>query len=268
MQFMMNLNRFPTDNPAVRQALLYGTNREAIVDAVFQRFSPVAFGPLAATTDYYNPDVSTFFVHDDQQARDLLNAVGFSETNENGILLAPTNATTTDSGEGEAAIQGVPLKLKIVVPPWGMAPEVAQLLQSQWKTLGIDVEITQAAGYGALMDAARSGDYNLIAMHSFGRDPNLIAQYFKSGQMFNWSGYADYELDNYLDEAASTLDETLRASLYGAAQIRLMEQSVILPVRDYVNLNGAAANIEGVSFDAQGWFPLLHNFSVSTEGSN
>ena len=37
----------PTDNVNVRQALLYATNRTAIVDAVFQGQSPVAYGPLS-----------------------------------------------------------------------------------------------------------------------------------------------------------------------------------------------------------------------------
>ncbi|MBZ0292227.1 MAG: hypothetical protein K8L99_06630, partial [Anaerolineae bacterium] len=57
LQFLINTQQFPTDERAVRQALLFGTNRNAIVDAVFQRFSPVAWGPLTSSTLYYDRSV-------------------------------------------------------------------------------------------------------------------------------------------------------------------------------------------------------------------
>jgi hypothetical protein len=41
-----------------------------------------------------------------------------------------------------------------------------------------------------------------------------------------------------------------------------MENALILPIRDYVNLNGAAASIGNLSYDAYGWFPLLANVTV------
>jgi hypothetical protein len=36
-----------------------------------------------------------------------------------------------------------------------------------------------------------------------------------------------------------------------------MELALVLPIRDYVNLNVASAAVENLSYDAQGWFPLL-----------
>jgi hypothetical protein len=40
-----------------------------------------------------------------------------------------------------------------------------------------------------------------------------------------------------------------------------MEQALILPIRDTVNLNGARRTLTPVMFDAYGWFPLLHNLA-------
>ncbi len=68
----------PDRQPEVRQALLYGTNREAIIDAVFQRFSPVAWGPLAAVTEFYSGDVRGAYAYDPTQARSLLQAARLS----------------------------------------------------------------------------------------------------------------------------------------------------------------------------------------------
>jgi hypothetical protein len=36
-----------------------------------------------------------------------------------------------------------------------------------------------------------------------------------------------------------------------------MQEALVLPVRDYVNLNLAHAEAQGLRFDAQGWFPWL-----------
>jgi hypothetical protein len=37
-----------------------------------------------------------------------------------------------------------------------------------------------------------------------------------------------------------------------------MNEALILPIRDYVNLNAASSSIEGLVFDTYGWFPLLY----------
>jgi len=43
-----------------------------------------------------------------------------------------------------------------------------------------------------------------------------------------------------------------------------MDQALTLPIRDYVNLNGATANVDHLSFDAYGWNPLLPNLILTT----
>ncbi len=279
LQFMMNTSRFPTDSDAVRQALLFATNRAAIVDTVFQQFSPVAYGPLSPSTDYYYDQVANSYSYNIEQAQSLLSAAGFTQTNSNGILFAPTGLdippTPVGGSVGDltatpaaAQITGIPLELTMVVPPWGLVPQVAQVIQSQWREIGIDLKIEQVAGLNQLREAAETGRYNLIAMNSPGRDPSLLEQYFVTNAPFNWTGYSDLELDAYLQEGSRQIDSQMRGALYGAAQTRIMERALILPVRDYVNLNGATARLEGVAFDAQGWFPILYNFGLTPEDRN
>lgn len=266
LQFLMNTRRFPTDSLTVRQALILATNRAAIAETIFQRFSPVAYGPLTAVTDDYYPQVADTYPYDIAQAQALLSAVGFTERNAEGILMVPTglqNAPTqvaTGTATPTASSAGLPLKLTMVIPPWGQIPQVAQLIQSQWRQVGIDVEIRQVAGLGQLREAAAEGTYNLIALNFFGRDASLLEQFFLSDGALNWTRYSDVELDTYLRDAGRETDPARRSAFYAAAQTRIMEQALILPIRDYVNLNGATARLTGVAFDAQGWFPLLHNF--------
>ena len=80
----------------------------------------------------------------------------------------------------------------------------------------------------------------------------------------NWTGYADGNLDSLLASAVQQTDVNARRSLYNQVQRTIMEQALILPIRDYVNLNATRATISGLEFDAYGWFPILNNLKVTS----
>ncbi len=120
-------------------------------------------------------------------------------------------------------------------------------------------------GFGALLEAVDSGEYNLVAFNSFGIDPSLLNDYFMSDGNTNFTGFSNVELDNILREAARRSDPDTRQALYAQAQERIMQEALLLPIRDYVNLNGRRATIEALRFDPYGWFPLLHNVRFSSD---
>lgn len=246
LQLYMNTQQAPTDELAVRQALVYAINRAAIVDAVYGGFSPVAWGPVSTATDFYNRGVVGVYDYNLDQARNLLQSVGYSDTDGDAIL----------DRDGE------PLMISLIQPPWGNVPEVVQFLQDQWRSLGIQVDVEQVPGYVALLDAAADGDYNLVSFDQPGLDPYILNQAYLSTSEDNWTGYENVELDSILLQASQESDRNERRLLYGRAQAIIMEQSLILPIRDYVNLNGASADVTGLTFDAYGWFPLLYGVSV------
>src|SRR5690606_25854870 len=132
-----NTQQFPTDNPIVRQALIIAANRNAIVDTVFQGFSPVGWGPLAEGTLYYNRQMIGVYEYNAQQARDLLTSQGFTDQDNNGYL---------DADEGD-------LEISLIVPPWGRVPQVVQLLQDQWRDVGIRVSLNQVPNFNLLGEA-------------------------------------------------------------------------------------------------------------------
>lgn len=113
------------------------------------------------------------------------------------------------------------------------------------------------------MAAQKAGDYNLIAVNDFGVDASVLSRFYGANSFPNWTNYKDTELDGWLSQAAATLDPAKRGDLYGKAQQRIMDQALLLPIRDYVNLNGANAQIGGLSYDAYGWYPLLANVTYT-----
>jgi ABC-type oligopeptide transport system substrate-binding subunit len=108
-----------------------------------------------------------------------------------------------------------------------------------------------------LIEAQSGGAYNLISMNLAGTDPDLLRAFFRSGATYNWSGVKSASLDALLDDASGAGTDQARWDDYRAAQQEIASQFLILPIRDYVNLNVANRRVKGLHFSAQGWFPIL-----------
>jgi peptide/nickel transport system substrate-binding protein len=246
LMFFLNTTRAPLDDVNVRQALLYGTDRQAIVSTIFRDTSPVAYGPLAANTFGYEPAVRDYYAYDPTQAAALLDAAGWIDTDDDGIR----------DKDGE------PLVLDMFLMSWGHMPEIGQLLAAQWAELGIGVN-NQVVSYPEALEVAGEGRHHLIPFNLSGSDPDILRKFFHSAAGFNWSKLDDAEMDNWLEAAARTSNWEEREALYSQIQLRVMERGVAIPIRDYVNLNGASSQVEGLHFDAQGWFPWLIDVTVT-----
>lgn len=249
LQFYMNTSVAPTNNLAVRQALLYATDRESIVESIFQGFSPVAWGPVSASSLYYNSGVQGVYDYNPAQAIDLLTSAGYADSDNDDFL----------------DLDGDPLTIRIVQPPWSQLPEVTQVLRDQWAAVGIQTIIEPVPGFAGLMDKVSEGEFNLVAFSSYGLEPTYLMERFLSTSELNWTGYSDPNLDTALTNAITSQDADDRSFQYGTAQAIIMQQALILPIRDTVNLNAHRSTIRGLMFDPYGWFPLMVNASVVTE---
>ncbi len=245
-QFFFNTAQPPTDALEVRQALLDTTNRAAIVDAIFQQFSPPAVGPLNAVTPFALRPAAALYAFNTANALTLLNGQGYGLSTGDKILTR----------------NGQPFHLVMIVPNWGFHPEIAQQIQSQWRELGIDLELRQVPNYGALLAAQKKGDYNLIAVNDFGVDASLLGRFYGSAANPSWTGFKNAELDSWLGAATASNDPKIQSDTYAKIQGRIMDQALVLPIRDYVNLNGASARVGGLTFDSYGWYPLLANLTL------
>jgi peptide/nickel transport system substrate-binding protein len=246
-QFFFNTQLAPLDDLAVRQALLYATDRETTVRTIFLDTSPVAYGPLSAATRSYDPVVRDFYPYDPKQAAALLDAAGWRDSD----------------GDGVRDRDGLPLQLTMALGGWGFNPDTAQLLQAQWAELGIQLD-AEVLPYPALLEAGQSGSHHLVGFNLFGRDPNLLWTFYHQAGGLNFSHVADLGLDALLDQAAAVTGPE-RDPIYAQIQRYIMEQALVLPIRDYVNLNVARAAVKGLRFDAQGWFPWLADITLDPQ---
>jgi len=251
LQFFVNSEKPPTDQAEVRQALLYATDRQTIVSTIFQDYSPVAHGPLTSATMGYSPDVENTYTHDPAKAAALLEQAGWTDSDADGIR---------DK-------DGQPLVLQGYLMGWGYLPEVGQILQAQLKEIGVDLQ-TQVVAFPAALEAAGKGDHHLAPMTFSSSDPSVLGLTYHSANAdggFNWSKVRDSELDSMLGEGLNTLDAGQRVDIYARAQASIMDQALVLPIRDYVNLNAAGARVGGLRYDRRGWFPWLYDVYLEQE---
>ncbi len=250
LQMFINSANPPTDDLKVRQALIYGCDREAIVNGIFRGFSPVAHGPLGRKTPFYDPTIEGMYPYDLEKATALLAEAGWTDSNGDGVL---------DKG-------GEDFVLNVVLMGWGSMPEVGTAMQGLYRQMGIQLE-AEILSYPAALEAARNSEHHMIPMGISSSDPDVLSSYFHSrniaGGFASFSQYSDAELDEWLDTGTQFTGAATRAELYAQAQQRIMEQGLIIPIRDYVNLNGTHASIKGLRYSLQGWFPWLYDVYVA-----
>jgi peptide/nickel transport system substrate-binding protein len=239
-QFLFNTQRSPTDNAQVREALLLSVNRRKIVRTVYGDYSMVAQGPLSESTFLYGPSTLDLN-YNPQKAHALLEDAGWKREN--------------DSIRNR---EGVPFELRIVAPPWGSNPEVAQLVRADWEAIGAKVTIEIAPGFGPLKEIQSSGNYNAIGINFFASDPDLLRSFYTSNGIYNWSGYQETGLDQLLHQASQvTNNSELRCKLYDQVSQHINQLALVLPIREYTNLVIANNRVQGLRFAAQGWYPYL-----------
>ena len=251
LQFFMNTLRAPLDDVRVRQALIYAVDRPAIVDTIFESYSPPAYGPLCRSTFAYDATVEGMYAYDPDQAATLLDEAGWVDMD----------------GDGVRDRDGQPLVLETILMGWGYIPEVGEMLQDQLSDVGVGFDSRETTFSNALGEVA-AGDYDLVPFLFSYSDPDILRTTFHSSNVdggFNWSKVSDSQLDAWLEEARRAMDEAARREIYAQIQQRIMDEAMILPVRDYINLNAAAGHVQGLRYDRQGWFPWLYEVEVANQ---
>jgi len=241
----LNTEQPPTDNPAFRQALLFAANRTTLVDGAYEGFSSVSWGPIAPNTQFYTQQIVGAYSYDLAQAQQLLTSAGYMDTDGDNLL----------------DFAGIPVEITIAVPPQRQFPELVEILNSQWAFLGITTNVQSVPGQTRLNEVAQTGEYNLIAVETFGVDPVFMTDLYSSLSVENYSKVSNNEIDTLLRQASIQSDVNLRAQTYSQLQIQLMNAGLVLPIADPVNVHAYSIDVEGLRFDASGWYPVIYELS-------
>jgi peptide/nickel transport system substrate-binding protein len=176
----------PFDSKAVRQALAYSIDREAIVRSLFFGTAVVTSGPISPASWAYSPTLKGY-PRDIAKAKSLLASAG-------------------KAGGLKAELQVLPSPLYL---------QIAQAVKAQAAEAGIDLSIVSLE-LGKLMDNSISGAYEAMLSYRTAREDPDGATYrdFHSTGPFNRMKYNNPKVDELLVKARMTAKVEERKALY------------------------------------------------------
>jgi peptide/nickel transport system substrate-binding protein len=235
--FYMNVGKPPTDDLAVRQAINWAVDRQSIVDKIFFGVHKVSMGPLSEGVWARSADAEKRFGYDPTKAQQLLEDAGWK---------VGTDGIRTRGGQRLSAV------LATFRSPW---TELAEAMQSQVRTVGIDLQI-QKMERGPYLDFVRDYNHNLNATASTSVDPDgivRVAYHSSNKSRTNFSNLSDPALDALLDKGAQQdLGTAERKATYEEVQKKIMDLAPFVGVMSQVRIEATAAKVHDLHMGPDG----------------
>ena len=217
------------DNPIladkrVRKALALALDREAISQQLFSGRQPVAHSSVSPLDWVYAEDV-THYAFDAARAAELLVQAGWTHM-KGGVR-------HNDAGK--------PLRLEIMTTAGNRTRElVEQVLQSQWKRVGIDVRIRNQPARVLFGQTLTERRFKSMAMFAWISSPENVprttlhsehiptpANNF-SGQ--NYTAFKNAEMDDLIEKIDIELDREKRRAMWRRLQEIYVEELPVIPL--------------------------------------
>jgi len=229
----LNLRRPALADIAVRQAMMYGYNRAAVIHGFFHdRIQPSDDIVVPALARWYNPHVKRY-PYEPAKARALLDAAGWKP--------GPDGIRRKDTAR---------LSFEMLINQ-GSALILDELLAfvADMRAIGIDVTVRQL-DFASMSTRTYAGKYDMMADARGGAvDPDwtsVFASWERPPAGANTTGYADPVVDRDLRVGLRTLDYTRRRAIYDEMQRRMAET---LPMLFWYTQYTAAAHSRRLKLD-------------------
>jgi peptide/nickel transport system substrate-binding protein len=197
----------------VRQALVYGLDRQAIVNASYFGQATVADSIFPHLSWAYDKNVQPKYNFDAAKAKSMLDAAGWTAGSDGMRAKAGQKLSFDMSTNADNTVRVKNL----------------QIMQEQWKKIGVDAQVKTVA------DLVQSGN-NLSRERNFGilfigfslnaLDPDQSGLWHSRAAALggnNGGLYKSPDVDKLLDDAVITLDKQKRIDLYKQLQNKLAD---------------------------------------------
>ncbi|GAB6877489.1 ABC transporter substrate-binding protein [Thermaerobacter litoralis] len=220
-------------DPAVRQAIEWAVDRQAVVGELFGRYAEVLTAPGLPGTWWAAPQPLPRY--DPEGARALLEAAGWHDADGDGVR---------ERGEERLAIRLVTHREN------RYREEAATMLAEFLRAVGFAVEV-QVVDWPDLVTALREGRYQAALLGvGVGVDPDGFALWHSQGHL-NFTRLHDPELDRLLEEGRHGGD---RRAVYRQVQERLVELQPALFLWQEIQVLGVRQGIAGPVTGSPGGF--------------
>lgn len=230
-----NLAQAPFDDIAVRQAVQIGFDRIETNEVIFSEYNPPATSPVSTEVPGYI---------------DLSAKLGYDPVKANEIL---ENAGWIAGADGIREKNGQRLDAELVFTSDNDRP-INQLLQSQLKTIGFDLQLAQV---NSAENTARlqSGDWDLVRGGFTRADPDVLLSTYHPDYVSNarYTHETVADLVALLDAQTVELDQQKRNDVFAQALELIVDKGYSFPVNEFSYTVAHSASTHGFTYQAAGW---------------
>lgn len=187
-------------NVNVRKALLFATNREEIVEKIFQNSARVSVGPIGANVKGFlkGLEKQEFSL---EQANKLLDEAGFKKDEKNGRMKV----------EGKTLTR---LQLTITYPEIGFLKETVELLAKNYQAIGFEVALRPIESQKILAEIIKPREYEaLLYGIEMRKNPDLLPFFHSDNRVHpgsNLALYSNPQVDTLLTSLKNDTNEKRR----------------------------------------------------------
>ena len=215
-----NTTKEPFDDPLVRRALQYASNKEAIVEVLYEGYGIPCTSVFPTIGVAFNDELD-MYTYDIDKAKELLTKAGHAD----GFSFEITVSSDIRS-------------------------RAAQLLQQDFAQIGVTVDINQME-FGAMLDYLSGKNHEGWIMSWGGAtNPNMtLTNNFHTesgGATGNRMWYSNPEVDRLIEEARAEMDADKRNEMYKEVQAILMEDSPWIPLLQQTYVAGMNKGLDGM----------------------
>ncbi|MCI0474921.1 MAG: ABC transporter substrate-binding protein, partial [Anaerolineales bacterium] len=233
----LNLSKSTFQDKAVRQALLYATDRQRIVNDLLQGQGLLAPSPLEPGTWAYNSAVP-IYPFDLERAKALLDGAGWRDTNNDG---------TREKDRVELAFN-------LIAPDDPARLALANEIVKQWQAIGVKATVQAVPASLLVQNVLRPRQFDavLYEWRTLSNDPDQYENWHETqipsptsfGQ--NYGGLKDRDISEALETARKTNDHGKRIESYRKFQERFADLTPALLLYYPVYTYGVDARVRGV----------------------
>jgi peptide/nickel transport system substrate-binding protein len=219
---------------AVRQALFYGLNRQAMADAIYFKQAVVANTSMPPVSWAYNKDTKPQYPYDKAKAESILETAGWKK-----------------GSDGIRANGATKLKFTMLTNAGNKVRENLLIeMQQRWKDIGVDAtpQFIPFPELVAQIQNKRTFEVLLVGFN-WSADPDQSQVWGSASAIpggFNGMLYKNPTLDKILDDATATLDRAKRKDLYFQMQ-NIINEDLPAPILVFSKgIYGINKRVQGV----------------------
>jgi peptide/nickel transport system substrate-binding protein len=243
----------------VRQALIYGINRQGIVDNLLGGQAMVADGPILPGSWAYNESLPQF-PYDTEMAISLLKQAGYTIPAEGGQVRSK---------------EGINLEFQLVHQDDELHTGIAESIRDGLAEIGVQVTLVAVPFDELISDYLESRTYeaalvDLNFSHETDPDPYPFWHQGEATGGQNYSKWNDRRASEYLEQARVSTSQSQRARLYRNFQSQFVREMPALPLYFPIYNYAISTRVRGVEvgpvFESSDRFATLNEWFLVTGG--